>query len=1252
MGLKHRIALIFINSGFFFALLALYSNALGMDWVCKDLGAQKTLYSVCYGSGTFVAVGQGGTVLSSADAENWTDFTKENASQTTGADLYCVCYGRGSFVAAGSYGKIITSTDGMKWTASEVGLPATISILAVCYGKDTFLAFTSDKSCLISSDGVLWSAVHNPPQYNIFSACHYERGFAAVGEINWDYGTLYCAVSDDGKSWTEQFTGVKSSSCFLNSICRGDRNFIAVGSGGYILAAEDGADWSAVECPEDGIFYHDYYGVCCDGAGTIVLVGKSISTNTGLLRISTDDGRSWSKIKALDCVPRSVCYGGGTFVAVGDEGKIVYSAPQYSVTIGTYINGLQKAAPGVVELRQGGITRSTALSTSTGVYTANVASGEYDVFINNEDTKSNVTVKDAEASSNVSYYTVSFCISSEGSEFEGKITATVNGQAITSGTPVLSGKKIEISAKAKSCNYLWTGDGTSGQTSNEIIIPELCGKVDAVCALSLNPLYVPLSFVGSESLTIAQNASAAEIRQLLRVNGGDEGQTLTWTLATAPKSGILVFSSETAALDADGLMVGSITYQPKTGYAGKDSFKIQASNGEESAERTIEVSVIPLAPGVPVLSELSDTGISSTDNITCAESLNFSGRSAPGDEKSTVWVFLDSNHSGSFDSGAEPSASAVVKNGLWTVTGLDTRGLSQDVYNVYAFTVSADGSLKSLSSAPVEVVLNITAPTVTDMSISISGATGKDGKFLIEDTVKATWNNTTMFDGNIDVSCVAVDFTEFGGGIIDAAEESPFIWTASYKITKDSKNGSGFNVSIIVTDIAGNSSSAEDTSNAFVETFLNTGGGQSGGGQSDGGQTGGVVPSSPAQNKDKIEISTNGKGQSIATVTVDENKLDTILGSEQNGTTVKIDVKGSFEVSEVVLSGEIISKMENKDAMLVVQTDLAVYSLPASIIDIRGISERFGAEVLPADIKVTVQIARPSNEKVAAFESAARANGCSIVVPAVNFTVSCALNGESIEISTFSNYIERMIAIPDGVNPEKITTGVVLDEDGSIRQVPTRVASINGKYYAIIKSLTNSTYAAISYQNEFSDVKTHWAKDFIGDLSSRLVIKGTGDNQFDPDSKATRAEFAALLVRALGLAPQTGENKFSDVDVEDWFCSYINTAARYEIVYGYDEKSFGPNDLITREQAMSMTARAMKIVSLNLCLKDSEAESLLEVYKDGQELSKYARQGAASCIKEEVLPVPSGFILLPKEYLTRAEVAVMVWRMLNNSKLI
>lgn len=171
-------------------------------------------------------------------------------------------------------------------------------------------------------------------------------------------------------------------------------------------------------------------------------------------------------------------------------------------------------------------------------------------------------------------------------------------------------------------------------------------------------------------------------------------------------------------------------------------------------------------------------------------------------------------------------------------------------------------------------------------------------------------------------------------------------------------------------------------------------------------------------------------------------------------------------------------------------------------------------------------------------------------------------------------------------------------------------------------------------------------------MASRLVIRGVGNNNFEPDREITRAEFAAVLCSTLGLQQGKGDNPFTDISDQDWFGGYINTAYEYKLISGIDANTFAPNAKIAREQATAMIARAMKITNLKAELKDSEINALIANYSDEAMVSDYAKPGIATCLKTGIITGRTSSTIAPLNSITRAEVAVIVQRLLQKSDLI
>jgi hypothetical protein len=163
-------------------------------------------------------------------------------------------------------------------------------------------------------------------------------------------------------------------------------------------------------------------------------------------------------------------------------------------------------------------------------------------------------------------------------------------------------------------------------------------------------------------------------------------------------------------------------------------------------------------------------------------------------------------------------------------------------------------------------------------------------------------------------------------------------------------------------------------------------------------------------------------------------------------------------------------------------------------------------------------------------------------------------------------------------------------------------------------------------------------------------MNGVEDGKFNPDGNMTRAEFASIIVRALGLKPGIGVNPFKDSE-STIQSGYIRTAAQYRIIFGYNSSKFGPDDLITREQAMVMISRAMGITGLKIELKPEEVKSILSVFSDSSKSADYAEVSIAKCIRSGIINGYGGR-LTPGSKLTRGEAAVIIQGLLKKSGLI
>ncbi|WP_164472733.1 S-layer homology domain-containing protein [Cohnella candidum] len=406
------------------------------------------------------------------------------------------------------------------------------------------------------------------------------------------------------------------------------------------------------------------------------------------------------------------------------------------------------------------------------------------------------------------------------------------------------------------------------------------------------------------------------------------------------------------------------------------------------------------------------------------------------------------------------------------------------------------------------------------------------------------------------------------------------------------------------------------------------------------------------QPQDRIATGSTRKenGQTVLTATVDTSKLSAQLAKESDKPVVIIPVTQSVDKVTAVLTGEAVKALENKNAVLEVQTPVGTYKLPASEVFIDKISDQLGEPPALTEIVVHVDIAKSDDSKVKLLESRTDETGFEVVVPPVDFTVTATYNGKTVNLDKFSAYVEREIPLPEGVDPSKITTAIVLDADGTTRHVPTYVTKRDGRYYAVVNSLTNSTYSLVWHPVAFKDLSGHWAQEAVNDMGSRMVVSGVNETSFGPDQAITRAEFAAIMVRALGLPETGGKVTFSDVSSDSWYAGAVGKAEEYGLLHGYRDGTFRPNNTITRQEAIYVLVQALKLTGWTAA-EGSNSAALLSGFTDAAKVESWAKQAIAEAVQSGLV-VGANEKIKPKNGITRAETAALVQRLLKTAKLI
>jgi len=211
-------------------------------------------------------------------------------------------------------------------------------------------------------------------------------------------------------------------------------------------------------------------------------------------------------------------------------------------------------------------------------------------------------------------------------------------------------------------------------------------------------------------------------------------------------------------------------------------------------------------------------------------------------------------------------------------------------------------------------------------------------------------------------------------------------------------------------------------------------------------------------------------------------------------------------------------------------------------------------------------------------------------------------------------------------------------------QTPTDVAGLPGKHPDVRVIPVKPAGAT------FTDIAGHPNSASIEALAARGIISGRGGGIFAPDDTMTRAELATIVVNGLGL-PAKAEAIFADVPMGEWYTGTVGAAYGYGIINGTSETTFTPMGILTRAEAAAMMTNAAKLCGMNTAISTDEARNVLAQFGDYMTTPAWARSPLAFAYREGILS-DAAFDIFPLEKITRAEVADMLFRMLDAAQLL
>lgn len=247
-------------------------------------------------------------------------------------------------------------------------------------------------------------------------------------------------------------------------------------------------------------------------------------------------------------------------------------------------------------------------------------------------------------------------------------------------------------------------------------------------------------------------------------------------------------------------------------------------------------------------------------------------------------------------------------------------------------------------------------------------------------------------------------------------------------------------------------------------------------------------------------------------------------------------------------------------------------------------------------------------------------------------------------LTTFSTPVELRFPAFPGNHDQELLTLVKFDQGKTL---------VKGGMYdpdqqaLIVGNKDFSVYGVIENHVSFHDLDEvkQWAGRQISVISSKGIVDGRAEGEFDPRDFVTRAEFAKMIVKVLGLEDSTATESFSDVSDQDWFQPYVAAAVKYGVVNGRSEDKFEPNAYITRAEMAAMASRALMEVRDYQMTPDMEKAA--ELFVDAGEVHSTLMPGVSLAAYEGIIIGEENQRFNPNNNSTRAQAAVMIYRLLN-----
>lgn len=387
-------------------------------------------------------------------------------------------------------------------------------------------------------------------------------------------------------------------------------------------------------------------------------------------------------------------------------------------------------------------------------------------------------------------------------------------------------------------------------------------------------------------------------------------------------------------------------------------------------------------------------------------------------------------------------------------------------------------------------------------------------------------------------------------------------------------------------------------------------------------------PAEPGKIKVPVKVENGAAAGSVTGAAMKEALKQPVGGK----VTVEVTSTQSISSSSVTIENEALRAWldQTNAQVLVVATPYGSYELPKAEIDLQALAAQAGPDM--NSLQLVIQLAIDADALKSAASKGYKA------LQAVSYTVTVKSgSGKTFTLDSFQTYVKRSLNVDKSHALTDIAV-VRVDGNGEYTPVPFKV---NGQRIDIY-SRTNSTYLVLQNPVTFQDIASHWSKGDVESLAAQMIVTGRTEQTFVPNAPVTRAEFAALVVRALGLSADAASGSFQDVASSDWYAGAIQAAVDADIINGYTDGTFKPNRTITREEMAVMAYNALEYAGYN------PVDAAKAHFADASAIGAWSQAAVYELAALDILNGDPKQRFHPKSNATRGESAAVLHRLMQD----